>query len=224
MKFCSYLRVSTKRQGISGLGLQAQREAVEAYVKRLGGTIAREYVEVESGANDERPKLLEALVFTRRSKGTLLVAKLDRLSRSVKFIATVLDSGVSFAAVNMPEANEVTLHIMAALAQYERKAISQRVKAALGVAKARGTRLGTHNPKVPVLSAQARSKGRKIGASVNRTKAVEIYSDLTPYLTELRDQGNSYRSIAETLNADGHLTRNDALWSATAVYRVLCRA
>ena len=225
LKFCSYLRVSSKRQGASGLGLEAQREAVKAYVQRLGGTIAREYVEIESGANADRPKLKEALAFARRSKATLLVARLDRLSRSVAFIAKVLESKVHFAAVDFPEANHLTLHILAAVAEYERKLISVRTRDALRATKARGTRLGTHNPRVPILTQQAARKGAVKGAAANRIQAREAYSDLLrSRRAELRDQGSSFRAIADTLNADGHLTRNDALWSATAVYRVLCRA
>ena len=224
LKFCSYLRVSTKRQGASGLGLEAQREAVGAYVQRLGGTIAREYIEVESGTNKDRPKLKEALAFARRSKAVLLVARLDRLSRSVRFIAEVLESKVQFAAVDFPEANHLTLHILAAVAQYEAKLISVRTKGALKAAKARGTLLGTHNPNVPVLTQQAARKGAVRGAEANRFQAREAYSDLLPLVSDLREQGSSYRSIADALNADGHLTRNDARWSPTAVYRVLCRA
>ena len=141
-KIVSYLRVSTARQGESGLGLDAQRAAVEAFCKRTSSTIAREFVEVESGRHDDRPKLAEALAFARRSKATLLVAKLDRLSRSVRFIASVMDSGVEFAAADMPDANRMLLHILAAIAEGEAKAISDRTKSALAAAKARGTNSG----------------------------------------------------------------------------------
>src|SRR5580704_19108778 len=130
-KVVAYYRVSTARQGSSGLGLEGQRAAVEAHCARTGVTIAREFVEVESGRNDDRPKLAEALAFARRAKATLLVAKLDRLSRSVKFIATVLDSGADFAACDVPEANRLLLHVLAAVAENEAKAISDRTKAAL---------------------------------------------------------------------------------------------
>lgn len=134
-KCVAYYRVSTERQGRSGLGLEGQRFGVEVYSARTGATITREFVEVESGRNDDRPKLAEALAFARRAKAMLLVAKLDRLSRSVKFIATILDSGVEFAAADLPEANRLLLHILAAVAENEARAISDRTKAALQAAK-----------------------------------------------------------------------------------------
>jgi DNA invertase Pin-like site-specific DNA recombinase len=223
-KIVSYLRVSTVRQGESGLGLDAQRAAVEAFCKRTSSTIAREFVEVESGRHDDRPKLAEALAFARRSKATLLVAKLDRLSRSVRFIATVMDSGVEFAAADMPDANRMLLHILAAIAEGEAKAISDRTKSALAAAKARGTKLGTHNPSVPVLTLQAARKGRMLGASANRQQASKAYADLAPYAMTLRDSGCSLRAIARQLNDDGHRTRTDAPWSQVQVSRLLARA
>lgn len=223
-KVVAYLRVSTARQGRSGLGLEGQRSAVEAYVAQTSANIVREFVEVESGRHDERPRLAEALAFARRAKATLLVAKLDRLSRSVKFIATVLDSGVEFAAADVPDANRLLLHVLSAVAEAEAKAISDRTKAALQAAKARGTLLGSHNPAVPSLTPQARCKGAKLGADANRRKAVEAYADLADYIAELREQGLSLRAIAQRLNDDGHKTRSDCSWSATQVTYVLRRA
>jgi len=223
-KVVAYLRVSTARQGRSGLGLEGQRSAVEAYVAQTSANIVREFVEVESGRHDERPRLAEALAFARRSKATLLVAKLDRLSRSVKFIATVLDSEVEFAAADVPDANRLLLHVLSAVAEAEAKAISDRTKAALQAAKARGTLLGSHNPAVPSLTPQARCKGAKLGAKANRRKAVEAYADLADYIAELRAQGLSLRAIAQRLNDDGHKTRSDCSWSATQVTYVLRRA
>ena len=152
------------------------------------------------------------------------MAKLDRLSRSVKFIATVLDSGVEFAAADVPDANRLLLHVLAAVAEAEAKAISDRTKAALQAAKARGTALGSHNPAVPALSECARAKGQKLGADANRRKAVEAYADLADYIAELREQGLSLRAIAQRLNDDGHKTRTDSSWSATQVVYVLRRA
>jgi DNA invertase Pin-like site-specific DNA recombinase len=164
------------------------------------------------------------LAFARRSKATLLVAKLDRLSRSVKFIATVLDSGVEFAAADVPDANRLLLHVLAAVAEAEARATSNRTKDALQAAKERGTALGSHNPAVPTLSAHARAKGQKLGADANRRKAVEAYADLQGYISELREQGLSLRAIAQRLNDDGHKTRSDCAWSATQVQYVLRRA
>jgi DNA invertase Pin-like site-specific DNA recombinase len=223
-KIVTYLRVSTERQGRSGLGLEGQRSAVQTYVAQHSANIVREFVEVESGRHDERPRLAEALAFARRSKATLLVARLDRLSRSVKFIATVLDSGVEFAAADVPDANRLLLHVLAAVAEAEAKAISDRTKAALQAARARGTLLGSHNPAVPTLSERARAKGQRLGADANRRKAVEAYADLADFIAELREQGLSLRAIAQRLNDDGHKTRSDCAWSATQVTYVLRRA
>jgi DNA invertase Pin-like site-specific DNA recombinase len=222
-KTCSYLRVSTDRQGRSGLGLEGQRAAVEAFCARTGATIAREFVEVESGRHDERPKLGDALAFARRAKATLVCAKLDRLSRSVKFIATVLDSGVEFAAADMPDANRLTLHLLAAIAEGEAKAISDRTRAALQAAKARGVSLGTHNAAVPSLTPGARQKGAALGSRTSHRLAIEAYADLRPHIENLRGVGLSLRAIANRLNDDGQATRSDARWTAVQVRRVLHR-
>jgi DNA invertase Pin-like site-specific DNA recombinase len=223
-KIVAYYRVSTARQGRSGLGLEGQKAAVDAFVHRTSASIAREFLEIESGRLDDRPKLAEALAFARRAKATLLVAKLDRLSRSVRFIATVLDSGVEFAAADVPEANRLLLHVLAAVAENEARAISERTKAALQAAKARGVRLGANHPAVPALTAHARSKGQGIGSRANRQNAVDAYADLAPYIAELRSAGLSLRQIAARLNEDGHRTRTDAPWSQVHVRRVLARA
>jgi DNA invertase Pin-like site-specific DNA recombinase len=222
-KICTYLRVSTERQGRSGLGLEGQRAAVEAFCTRTGATIAREFVEVESGRHDERPKLGDALAFARRAKATLVCAKLDRLSRSVKFIATVLDSGVEFAAADMPDANRLTLHLLAAIAEGEAKAISDRTRAALQAAKTRGVPLGSRNPAVPSLTPEARQKGAALGSRASRQKAIEAYADLRPHIEGLRVAGLSLRLIANRLNDDGHATRSDSRWTAVQVRRVLQR-
>ena len=223
-KIVTYLRVSTDRQGRSGLGLEGQRAAVVAYVARTGSTALREFVEVESGRHDDRPKLAEALAFARRAKAMLLVAKLDRLSRSVRFIATVLDSGVEFAAADVPDANRLLLHVLAAVAENEARAISDRTRAALQAAKARGVCLGSHNPTVPSLTPEARRKGGALGSQASRQKALEAYADLMPYVTKLRGHGLSLREIASRLNDDGHATRSDRPWTAVQVMRVLHRA
>jgi DNA invertase Pin-like site-specific DNA recombinase len=223
-KVVAYYRVSTDRQGRSGLGLEGQRAAVEAHCKRTGAVIAREFTEVESGRHDDRPKLAEALAFARRAKATLLVAKLDRLSRSVRFIATVLDSGADFAAADVPEANRLLLHVLAAVAESECKAISDRTRAALQAAKVRGIRLGSHNPAVPSLTAEGRRKGAARGSEANHRNAIDAYRDLVPYVQKLRGQGLSLRAIAARLNDDGHTTRADKPWSAVQVRLVLQRA
>jgi DNA invertase Pin-like site-specific DNA recombinase len=134
----AYLRVSTQRQGFDGLGIEAQREAVRTYCRFVGAEIAGEFVEVESGRNDDRPALSEALGACRKSGAKLVIAKLDRLSRRVSFISKFMESGVDFVACDMPHADRFRLHIEAAIAEEEAAKISARTKAALAAAKARG--------------------------------------------------------------------------------------
>jgi DNA invertase Pin-like site-specific DNA recombinase len=141
--FVAYLRVSTVRQGESGLGLEAQRVAVEAFARQHSGTIAASFVEVETGKGSDRPELANALEAARKGKATLLIAKLDRLARNVAFIANLMDAGVDFLACDQPFASRLTLHILAAVAEDEARRISERTKAALQAAKARGRKLGS---------------------------------------------------------------------------------
>lgn len=142
MQIVAYLRVSTARQGASGLGLEAQRAAVQGFAAAGSHTIVAELVEVESGGKADRPQLAAALSVCRLHRATLVIAKLDRLARNVAFIANLMDGGVEFVACDMPHANRLTLHLMAAMAEHEREMISQRTKAALAAAKARGVKLG----------------------------------------------------------------------------------
>src|SRR5712671_4210340 len=141
-----YYRVSTKKQGESGLGLEGQEAAVQNYARQSGATIKANYVEVESGKRSDRPQLAKALAHARRSKATLVVAKLDRLARNVAFLSALMDSTVPFVACDNPHANRLTLHILAAVAEAEALAISQRTKAALTAYKARGGKLGAELP------------------------------------------------------------------------------
>jgi DNA invertase Pin-like site-specific DNA recombinase len=145
-KFIAYFRVSTDRQGKSGLGLEAQREAVLNYLNGGSWTMAAEFTEVESGKHADRPQLAAALAACKKQKARLVIAKLDRLSRNLAFIATLMDSGVEFVAVDNPHANKLTIHILAAVAQHEREMIAQRTREALAAAKARGVKLG--NPRL----------------------------------------------------------------------------
>src|SRR5262245_31757419 len=154
-----YLRVSTKGQGESGLGLEAQRAAIAAFALQGGHAVVKESVEVESGKRADRPQLAAALAHAKRSKATLVVAKLDRLSRNVKFLATVMDSGCEFAAADMPSANRFMLHVMAAVAEHEAKAISERTKSALAAYKARGGKQGGTLPQCRNLTAADRRTG-----------------------------------------------------------------
>src|SRR5262245_49786371 len=168
-KFIGYLRVSTKGQGESGLGIEAQRAAVEAYGRQNGAEVGAWYTEVESGKLADRPELIRALAHARRSKGTLVVAKLDRLARNVAFLSALMDSSVPFVACDNPHANRLTLHILAAVAEAEAKAISERTKAALAAYKARGGKLGGELPQCRNLTSEARKKGaRRAGEAVAR--------------------------------------------------------
>src|SRR5437016_1985571 len=138
VKIIAYYRVSTKRQGQSGLGLDAQRAALEAYAKANGGKIGAEYTEVETGKRSDRPKLREAIARTRALRGKLVIAKLDRLVRNVAFTATLMDSGIEFVCCDNPHATRLTIHILAAVAEDEARRISERTTAALAAAKRRG--------------------------------------------------------------------------------------
>src|SRR5256884_8398558 len=144
-KFIAYFRVSTDKQGKSGLGLEAQREAVLTYLDGGRWSLVQEFVEIESGKHNERPQLAAALAACKKHKAKLVIAKLDRLSRNLAFIATLMESGVEFIAVDNPHATKLTVHILAAVAEHEREMISERTIAALQAAKARGVRLGNPN-------------------------------------------------------------------------------
>src|SRR3972149_4875396 len=159
MNIIGYQRVSTKRQGRSGLGLEAQQVAIESYKNEHNARLLASYTEVESGKHNDRPELARAIAHAKRSNATLVVAKLHRLSRNVAFIATLMESGCEFACCDLPVANKLTIHILAAMAEYEAKLISLRTKDALARAKRRGIRLGNAGK---YLSTAARARGRKV--------------------------------------------------------------
>jgi DNA invertase Pin-like site-specific DNA recombinase len=221
--FIGYLRVSTKGQGESGLGLEAQRAALEAYVRQVKGTLPMVYVEVESGKRADRPELAKAIAHAKRSKATLCVAKLDRLSRNVEFLARVMNSGCEFAAADMPAANRFMLHVMAAVAEHEAKAISDRTKRALAAYKARGGKLGAELPQCRNLTPEAQRKGAERAGKAVAKAAAEAYADLLPAMSEWRASGLTLQAIAERLNADGHTTRRGKPWNPVQVARVLER-
>lgn len=216
-----YMRVSTKGQGESGLGIEAQRAAMESYAKATGANLHMVYTEVESGKLADRPELTRALAHARRAKATLVVAKLDRLARNVAFLSALMDSKVPFVACDNPHANRLTLHILAAVAEAEALAISQRTKAALTAYKARGGKLGAELPQCRNLTQEAREKGaRRAGAAVAKA-AAEAYADLRPIMAELREKGLTLHAIAERLNFEGHTTRRGRPWNPVQVARVL---
>lgn len=219
-KFIAYHRVSTKRQGRSGLGLDAQRKAVEDYLNGGRWTLVAEFTEVESGKHNDRPELAKALAACRLHSATLVVAKLDRLSRNAAFLLTLRDSGVDFVCADMPEANRMTIGIMAIIAEHEREAISQRTKAALAAAKRRGAKLG--NP--DHLTAKARKLGVRASAKRRTAIARQRADDLAPIIAELQGDGaTSLRELARGLNERGIPTARGGTWTATQVQRLLAR-
>jgi DNA invertase Pin-like site-specific DNA recombinase len=218
MHYVTYLRVSTDRQGKSGLGLEAQRKAVADHVAGKG-EIAAEYVEIESGKKNDRPQLARALAEAKRIGAVLLIAKLDRLARNVAFIANLLEAGVEIAAADMPEANRFLLHVMAAVAEHEAQAISDRTRAALAAAKARGVALGWS---MPGRAAEQRHAARK-GAERNARKADQHAANVLPVICQVAACGASLRQIAGELNTRGIKTARGGLWYAATVRNVMAR-
>lgn len=220
-KFVSYLRVSTARQGASGLGLEAQREAVNRYLNGGNWTLVKEVVEVESGKRNDRPAIAEAVRLCRIHRATLVIAKLDRLARNLHFISGLMESGIQFIAVDNPSANELTVHILAAVAQSEAKAISERTKAALAAAKARGVKLGGLRGPAAEFAAMSK-KGSAVGAAVRAAKAAKRIDDLSPVFEHICGQGvTSLRAIAAQLNEQGIETPRRGKWHPIQVQRVL---
>src|SRR6516225_9197319 len=214
-KFIAYFRVSTDRQGKSGLGLEAQRETVMSYLDGGRWTLVGEFTEVESGKRADRPQLEKALAACKKQKAKLVIAKLDRLSRNLAFIATLMDSGVEFIAVDNPHANKLTIHILAAVAQHEREIISARTSAALKAAKARGKRLG--NPKLP--------EARRRAALAKKEKADRYSANVLPVIREIQRSGiKSLRGIARALAARGIRTARGGAWTPVQVTAILRRA
>ena len=224
MNIIAYHRVSTKQQGESGLGLEGQVAAVAAYARGQGAAIVRAYREVESGKRADRPELAKALAHARRSRATLVIAKLDRLARNVHFLSGLMESNVDFIACDNPNANKLTIHILAAVAEDEAKRISERTRAALAAYKARGGRLGAARPDGRRLTPELGARGRVRAREVQRAAVAAAYADLAGELAGLRADGLSLRAIAARLNADGHTTRRGKPWNPMQVARVLGRA
>jgi DNA invertase Pin-like site-specific DNA recombinase len=209
----TYYRVSTQKQGRSGLGLEAQRAAADAYIRSLGGIELASFTEVESGKIDTRPQLEAALLRCRQTHATLLVAKLDRLSRNAGFLFNLRDSGVKFQALDIPEANTLTLGVMAVLAQHEREIISARTRAALEARRARGLPLGTPRD-MSAYSARASA----LAAVTNKQKAKIRASLVAPAIKAARLAGcSSLRQIGKHLDEMGVPTPRGRKWTPTAV-------
>jgi len=223
----AYYRVSTSQQGKSGLGLEAQQSALEQFALGNSIKIIATYREVESGKKADRPELAKAIFHAKRSKSTLVVAKLDRLARNVAFLSRLMESKVDFVACDNPHANRFTIHILAAVAEHEAAMISERTKVALAAAKKRGVKLGSSRPghwkgREEIRQAAAQ-KASQAAARVHRLAADEAYGDLYPTMQAMRENGQTLRQIASQLNQQGHSTRNGKEWNPSQVMRVLRR-
>lgn len=224
-----YVRVSTRKQGISGLGLEAQEAAVRAYAQQVGASVVALYFEVESGKSAERKELAKAIAHAKHSGGKLVIAKLDRLARNVAFTSAVMASGVDFVCCDNPHANKLTLHVLSAMAEYEAEQASLRTKAALSAARARGVKLGSSrpghwsDPGRAMKRLEGIRKAVKHAAKVRAAAATGAYTHLEPLLRDLRAQGASLREMAATLNKQGHLTRKGKPWNPVQVSRVMGR-
>jgi DNA invertase Pin-like site-specific DNA recombinase len=211
--FVLYRRVSTNRQGVSGLGLESQDETVRRYVSNLKGTVVGEFVEIESGKINDRPQLALALAECRRLKATLVVAKLDRLSRNAEFLLRLQNGNVDFVCCDCPNVDRFTVGILALVAQRERELISERTRLALQMAKNRGVRLGTRHPRRQV----------KLMVEGYRRQKMEFISKVRPIIDEIKSTGvSTLAGIAQCLNRRGILTRTGKpVWFPSTVKTVV---
>ena len=221
-RIIGYERVSTARQGASGLGLEAQRQAIAAYAEQRDAVLIARFTEVESGRNADRPELAKALHLAKVTGATLVIAKLDRLSRNAAFLLALRDSGVRFSAVDLPEANDLTVGIMALVAQQEREAISRRTREALAVARERGVRLGNpewHRGAPCGLARAQRRSGRPSRATPSGMRGTwHRWSRISGPAAQ-----PASRAIADELNARGMLTRRGGRWHVSTVMNLLDR-
>lgn len=210
MKIVTYKRVSTQRQGASGLGLEAQETAIQAFIGENGAEVVGDFIEIESGRKANRPQLNAAIALAKKQKATLVVAKLDRLARNVHFVSGMMESKVDFVALDFPQANKFTLHIMAAMAEHEALLISQRTKAALASAKNRGIQLGRN--------------GKILGAQ-NRSAAHQFASDMKAEIVELLQtcRKKTLQNLANKMNSKGLRTRQGSEFKPTTIARLLGR-
>lgn len=221
MKYIGYCRVSTGKQGRSGLGLESQEGAISGYIASLGGELEQLYVEVESGKRDDRPVLREAIQHAQLIGARLVIHKLDRLSRDLGFITTLQKNSVDFVVVDLPGADRFTVQLFGALAEKERSMISERTKNALAAAKARGVVLG--NAKGEGFTAEIQQAGAVAAAEARKEKADVFAARVRPMIERLQGEGLSLRGIAEALIAKGIKTPRGKEWTATAVRNVLAR-
>lgn len=211
-RFVAYYRVSTERQGKSGLGLEAQQSAVAGFL--AGAEPVASFTEIESGKRNERPELAKALDACRKHKARLVIAKLDRLSRNLAFIAAMMESGVEFVAVDNPHAAPLTLHILGAVAEHERKMISERTRQALAAAKRRGVRLGNPRP----------AAAARLGTATIKASAEQFAQNVLPVIADIQRGGiKSNRAIAECLNSRRVPTARGGKWTHGTVAEVIAR-
>ena len=218
MRYVAYYRVSTQKQGKSGLGLEAQRKMVADYVTGNSGELVAEYTEIESGKLDNRPELMAAMKHADLVGVKLLVGKLDRLSRDLHFITSLQKSKVDFAVCDLPGCDSFTIHLYGALAQKERELISARTKAGLSAATARGVKLGTNN-----LPPEMVNEASAMGVAVIKHNADSFAAKVLPVITALHEQGKSLRNIAAELDRLGVQTARGKSWTPTSVKNVLDR-
>ncbi len=230
-KHISYLRVSTREQGDSRLGIDAQRASVKRYLD--DGVLVAEYIEIESGKKNDRPRLIQALAHARSIGARLVIAKLDRLARNVAFTANLMESGVEFVCADNPHANRLTIHILAAVAEDEARAISQRTRDALGSIKAKLQSGVVHTSKAgrevrrlgsPTGGAHLRGLGNAPGIAAVRTATAQRDATLIPIVEHIQRNGRgTLQAIADELNRRGILTRRGGHWHPTTVKLMLDR-
>jgi len=214
LRFAAYYRVSTGKQEKSGLGLDAQKFAVSEYVKSSHGILLAEFTETESGRRRDRPQLEAALELCRRSRAILVIAKLDRLARNVAFVSTLLESGTKFVATDMPEADISFLQMAAVFGEWEARRISDRTKAALAAAKARGKLLGWAMPSRRAQQDQA----SRLGCQTVRNSANQFATSVLPLVQGIRSAGiTTFDGVADALNARGITTPRRGKWHASTV-------
>jgi DNA invertase Pin-like site-specific DNA recombinase len=223
-RYIAYYRVSTRKQGESGLGLEAQQVDVLAFVARQSGEVLASYVEIDTGKNSERPELAKAIAHAAMANAILVVAKLDRLSRSVALISRVMASETPFVCTDRPDADTFRLHIEAAIAEEEARKISERTTKALAALKARGVKLGSAREGAWTGKEHLRGfkKATERSAAVRRRRTDVQYAHVTALVQDLRGQGLTLADVAERLNADGHCTGGGQAFTEAAVWR-LCK-
>jgi DNA invertase Pin-like site-specific DNA recombinase len=208
----SYYRVSTQKQGIDGYGMAAQKEIVTRYVTGQNASVIAEFAEVETGKNDARPELEKALAMVKKHKATLVIAKLDRLSRNAAFLLALQNAGCDFVCCDCPNADKFTIGILALVAQRERELISERTKSGMKIAKERGARIGTQNPEASVAAMTA-------GARVAKTA---FASKMAPIVAEIRSSGvDTLQGVADCLNRRGYGTRTGKQWFPSTVRNLI---